>query len=216
MIPMLQRQTTGVAIDLVHRRTTGRPQGQERLWRYDSAATLEAFAEHSPYRTYVAEPRLPAGQTHTWFVYKGSSAHELARLPIKSIWPRDAGRFRNATTVPASFWMTETSSQPFDPWCGSRPPICAAVVATTVRYSHLVRSLTRSSSASQWSAGHARIVAGVERGGKIEWSRCGHSAPDPHRLQTTYAANSGKRFWKNRFPARGWGRWTRRGWGEWH
>jgi len=33
---------------------------------YHSAATLETFAEETPYRTYIPEPRLPEGQTHTW------------------------------------------------------------------------------------------------------------------------------------------------------
>jgi transposase len=33
---------------------------------YYSAGTLAAFAEDTPYRTYIAEPKLPAGQTHTW------------------------------------------------------------------------------------------------------------------------------------------------------
>jgi transposase len=33
---------------------------------YHSAEVLTEFAEHTPYRTYVAEPALPAGRTHTW------------------------------------------------------------------------------------------------------------------------------------------------------
>ncbi len=33
---------------------------------YHSASTLTAIAENTPYRTYVPEPRLPAGQTRTW------------------------------------------------------------------------------------------------------------------------------------------------------
>ena len=33
---------------------------------YHSAPVLADFAEHTPYRTYVAEPALPAGRTHVW------------------------------------------------------------------------------------------------------------------------------------------------------
>jgi transposase len=33
---------------------------------YHAAATLAAIAENTPYRTYIPEPRLKAGQTHTW------------------------------------------------------------------------------------------------------------------------------------------------------
>jgi len=33
---------------------------------YHAAATLEAFAEETTYRTYISEPALPAGRTHTW------------------------------------------------------------------------------------------------------------------------------------------------------
>src|SRR4029077_12263025 len=33
---------------------------------YHSAATLETFAEETPIRTYIPEPRLPAGHKHTW------------------------------------------------------------------------------------------------------------------------------------------------------
>lgn len=33
---------------------------------YHSAGTLEDIAEHTPYRTYIPEPQLPAGRTHTW------------------------------------------------------------------------------------------------------------------------------------------------------
>lgn len=33
---------------------------------YYSAATLGTFAEQTPYRTYIPEPRLPAGRTHVW------------------------------------------------------------------------------------------------------------------------------------------------------
>jgi len=33
---------------------------------YHSAAGLADLAEHTPYRTYVAEPALPAGRTHDW------------------------------------------------------------------------------------------------------------------------------------------------------
>jgi transposase len=33
---------------------------------YHSAAGLTDLAEHTPYRTYVAEPALPAGRTHVW------------------------------------------------------------------------------------------------------------------------------------------------------
>ena len=33
---------------------------------YHSANTLTAIAENTPYRTYIPEPRLPAGQTRTW------------------------------------------------------------------------------------------------------------------------------------------------------
>lgn len=33
---------------------------------YHSAATLEAFAEHTPYRTYIPEPKLKDGQTRVW------------------------------------------------------------------------------------------------------------------------------------------------------
>jgi hypothetical protein len=33
---------------------------------YHSASTMTAIAENTPYRTYVPEPRLPAGQTRTW------------------------------------------------------------------------------------------------------------------------------------------------------
>jgi transposase len=33
---------------------------------YHSAATLETFAECTPIRTYIPEPRLPAGHKHTW------------------------------------------------------------------------------------------------------------------------------------------------------
>ena len=33
---------------------------------YHAAATLAAIAENTPYRTYIPEPRLKPGQTHTW------------------------------------------------------------------------------------------------------------------------------------------------------
>ena len=33
---------------------------------YHSAETLETFAEHTPFRTYIPEPKRPAGQTRTW------------------------------------------------------------------------------------------------------------------------------------------------------
>lgn len=33
---------------------------------YHAAGTLAAIAENTPYRTYIPEPRLKAGQTHTW------------------------------------------------------------------------------------------------------------------------------------------------------
>jgi transposase len=33
---------------------------------YHAAATLAAIGENTPYRTYIPEPRLKAGQTHTW------------------------------------------------------------------------------------------------------------------------------------------------------
>jgi transposase len=33
---------------------------------YHSAETAEAFAEHTPFRTYIAEPKRPAGQTRIW------------------------------------------------------------------------------------------------------------------------------------------------------
>ena len=33
---------------------------------YYSAAVVETFAEQTPYRTYIPEPKLPAGQTHCW------------------------------------------------------------------------------------------------------------------------------------------------------
>jgi hypothetical protein len=33
---------------------------------YHSAAVLEDLAEQTPYRTYIPEPQLPAGRTHTW------------------------------------------------------------------------------------------------------------------------------------------------------
>jgi transposase len=33
---------------------------------YHSAETVETFAEQTPYRTYVAEPKRPAGQTRIW------------------------------------------------------------------------------------------------------------------------------------------------------
>ena len=33
---------------------------------YHSAETAEAFAEHTPFRTYIAEPKCPAGQTRIW------------------------------------------------------------------------------------------------------------------------------------------------------
>ena len=33
---------------------------------YHSAQTAEAFAEHTPFRTYIAEPKRPAGQTRIW------------------------------------------------------------------------------------------------------------------------------------------------------
>jgi transposase len=33
---------------------------------YHSAQTLTTFAEETSYRTYLAEPNLPAGQSHTW------------------------------------------------------------------------------------------------------------------------------------------------------
>jgi transposase len=33
---------------------------------YYSAETVTTFAVHTPYRTYIAEPRLPAGRKHTW------------------------------------------------------------------------------------------------------------------------------------------------------
>jgi len=33
---------------------------------YHSVATLETFAEQTPYRTYVAEPKLPAGKRRVW------------------------------------------------------------------------------------------------------------------------------------------------------
>ena len=33
---------------------------------YHSAKTLATFAEETPYRTYLAEPKLPAGRSHTW------------------------------------------------------------------------------------------------------------------------------------------------------
>ena len=33
---------------------------------YHSAPVLADFAEHTPYRTYVAEPALPAGRKHVW------------------------------------------------------------------------------------------------------------------------------------------------------
>jgi transposase len=33
---------------------------------YHAAETLETFAEETPYRTYIPEPQLPAGRTHTW------------------------------------------------------------------------------------------------------------------------------------------------------
>jgi transposase len=33
---------------------------------YHSAPVLADFAEYTPYRTYVAEPALPAGRTHVW------------------------------------------------------------------------------------------------------------------------------------------------------
>ena len=33
---------------------------------YHSAEVLETLAEETPYRTYIPEPKLPAGRTHTW------------------------------------------------------------------------------------------------------------------------------------------------------
>lgn len=33
---------------------------------YHSAEVLETFAEETPYRTYIPEPKLPAGQQHVW------------------------------------------------------------------------------------------------------------------------------------------------------
>jgi transposase len=33
---------------------------------YHSAETVTTFAEHTPYRTYIAEPKLPAGRSHIW------------------------------------------------------------------------------------------------------------------------------------------------------
>ena len=33
---------------------------------YHAAGTLADFAEHTPYRTYISEPQLPADRTHTW------------------------------------------------------------------------------------------------------------------------------------------------------
>jgi len=33
---------------------------------FHSAETLETFVEHTPFRTYIAEPKLPAGQSHIW------------------------------------------------------------------------------------------------------------------------------------------------------
>jgi hypothetical protein len=33
---------------------------------YHSVATLETFAEQTPYRTYIAEPKLPAGKKRIW------------------------------------------------------------------------------------------------------------------------------------------------------
>jgi transposase len=33
---------------------------------YHSAEVLETFAEHTPYRPYIAEPKLPAGRQHVW------------------------------------------------------------------------------------------------------------------------------------------------------
>jgi transposase len=33
---------------------------------YHSAQTLTTFAEETPYRTYIAEPKLPADRSHTW------------------------------------------------------------------------------------------------------------------------------------------------------
>ncbi|MFN5530386.1 MAG: transposase [Planctomycetaceae bacterium] len=33
---------------------------------YYSAAVVETFAEQTPYRTYIPEQKLPAGQTHCW------------------------------------------------------------------------------------------------------------------------------------------------------
>src|SRR5262249_55377776 len=33
---------------------------------YHSAQVLETFAEHTPYRLYASEPKLPAGRQHVW------------------------------------------------------------------------------------------------------------------------------------------------------